>query len=257
MFHHSSQINPIFKSGKADAAVLLIHGFTGTPDCLRPLANHLNSLGYTVSAPLLAGHGTTKENLAQTRWPDWYETVHTEYKKLAEKYNQVFVGGLSLGGLLTLKLCEEFPQGITAFAAMATPLFLKAWVQAVLPLVMNTPAKIFYRYQKKAIADVKDPEAAKNYFSTDEMPLNCIESLMKLQGIVKRDLSKIHMPALIIHSRYDSTAPYQSMGYLAEHISSTTTETVTLENSFHLITIDFEKEIVSKKVGDFFGRFVR
>lgn len=256
MFHHNSQVNPIFKSGKLDAAVLLIHGFTGTPDCMRPQANHLNALGFTVSVPLLAGHGTTKENLAKTRWQDWYESCRKEFVQLAEKYSAVYVAGLSLGGVLALKIAQDYPQGPTAIACLATPIFLKSWVSVILPSVMNTPVRFLYRYQKKAAADIRDPMARKNYFNIGEMPLTCIDSLMKLQKLVKRDLAKIHCPTLLIHSRYDSTAPYESMSAIAQGISSTTTETITLENSFHLITIDYEKEIVNTKLSDFFSRFL-
>ncbi|OVE81236.1 hypothetical protein BVY03_04295, partial [bacterium K02(2017)] len=109
MFHHNPQINPIFKKGNKDVGVLLIHGFTATPDCMRYLANHLNSLGFSVSAPLLAGHGTTKENLAKTNWQDWYESCHQIFRKMQQDYSHIFVAGLSLGGLLALKLAQDYP----------------------------------------------------------------------------------------------------------------------------------------------------
>ena len=110
MFHHTTQINPIFRKGTNQTAVLLVHGFTGTPDCLRYLANYLNSLSFTVSAPLLPGHGSTREKLAQTDWKSWYKTVEHTYKDLQKNYAKIYVVGLSLGGLLCLKLAQDHPR---------------------------------------------------------------------------------------------------------------------------------------------------
>lgn len=255
MYHHSVQINPIYKKGSKDQACLLIHGFTGTPDCLRDLANELHSRDYTVHVPLLAGHGTTKEDLAKTSWKDWYKTVEDHLRELEANYSKVYVAGLSMGGLLSLKLALDFPNTVKAFSCLATPLFLKRWVHLALPLVTHSPLKYIYRYQNKATPDVKDPVARQNYWSTDAMPISCVQSIMDLQKLIKPKLKKIHQPAMLIHARYDSTAPYESMGEIARHLSSKITETVTLENSYHIITIDFEKDLVTKKVCDFFDQF--
>lgn len=224
---------------------------------MRYLANQLHNKGFTVSVPLLEGHGTTKDNLAKTGWKDWYESCHKVYLDLQEKYSHVFVTGLSLGGIIALKLAEDYPQGIQAISCLATPIHLKSWVNMAIPIIIKTPLKFIYPYQQKADADVKDPNARKNYWNIDQMPLSCVDSLMKLQKKVRQSLSKVLCPTLIIHSRYDSTAPYESMNYISKNISSKITETITLENSFHLITIDYDKELVANKVGEFFMRFMK
>ncbi|MBF0104821.1 MAG: alpha/beta fold hydrolase [Deltaproteobacteria bacterium] len=254
MFHHNPQINPIYKKGSKDTAILLIHGFTGTPDCLRHLANHLHSLGYTVSAPLLAGHGTTRESLAKTGWKDWYQTCHSVFLEMQENHTHIFVAGLSLGGLLTLKLAEDYPQSINAIACLATPAFLNSWATVLLKIHAYTPLKRLRLYQKKSSPDVKNPVARKNFWNITDMPLSCIQSITGLQKKVCSNLHKVVCPTLIVHSRYDSTAPYASMNHISKNISAKVTETVTLENSFHLITIDYDKDLVSEKVGTFFGR---
>lgn len=257
MFHHSTQINPIFKQGSYDAAVLLIHGFTGTPDSMRPLANSLHDEGFTVSVPLLAGHGTTRENLARSGWQDWYDTAATHFLDLKQHYSAVFVGGLSLGGLLALRLAQVYPQEVTALASLATPLTLSTWVTLAVPLIVHTPLKFVYPYQRKAKADVKDPNARKNYWSIHDMPITCIHSLMQLQHLVRQELARVVCPTLLIHSRYDATAPYKSMNDIAKNISANITETITLKNSFHLVTIDYDKNLVGQRVGAFFLRFLK
>lgn len=255
MFYHS-QINPIYRKGKKDAAVLLIHGFTGTPDIMRPLANHLHEQGYTVLAPLLAGHGTTRENLAASTWQDWYGTCVAAFEDLKDDHQKIFVAGLSLGGILALKLAEDHPSAFRAAACLSTPLFLEKWVHYALPAIMSTPLRYIYRYQKKMTLDVKDQSVINNIWNITEMPIASIYSLTKLQKVVYKNLAKVIAPTLLIHARSDSTASYENMNVIAGGISSAVTETVTLENSHHLITVDFEKDVVNRKVADFFGRFV-
>lgn len=256
MFHHNAQVDPIYKKGQNQGAVLLLHGFTGTPDSMRSLANHVHALGFTVSVPLLAGHGTTKESLSKTGWKDWYDSASHAFLELKEKHSHIAVCGLSLGGLLTLRLAEDYPQAIHAIACLATPLYLKTWAQLLVPLVAQTPLANLYPYQKKFSVDVKDPQAKVNYWNIEEMPVSCVNSIIKLQTAVRQDLGKITAPTLLIHSRYDSTAPYGSMGDIARRIAAQVTETVTLENSFHLVTLDYEKEAVAQRVGLFFSRFL-
>ena len=250
------QIDPIFKKGTNKAAVLLLHGFTGTPDSIRPLANTLHSHGFTVMAPLLAGHGTTPEQLAQTDWKHWYTSAQAALKTLNKNHEKIFVAGLSMGGLLSLKLAIDYPKIISAISCLATPLYLQLWIRLALPLVRLSPARIFWKYQKKYTIDVKDEEAKSNFWSYHLMPLSCVSSLMDLQDKLRSELSRLKHPLLLMHSRHDHTAPYGSMGLMASLVSSPICEMVTLENSYHIITIDNERELVAKKVTDFFGRFV-
>lgn len=256
MMHHNPQIDPIFIKGKNGAGVVLLHGFTGTPDSMRPLANFLGEAGFTVSVPLLAGHGTTPENCAKTTWHDWYQSAKLAYMELHEQCAKVFVAGLSLGSLLTLKLANDYPHVISGIACLATPLYLKAWPSMMLPIIWKTPLRTLYTYQKKFGVDIKDPQAKLNFWNYDRMPLSCIVSITDLQSEIQQSLSQIHTPLLLIHSRHDSTAPFESMNRVAAGVSSTTTETVTLENSFHVITIDYDKDLVAQKVTQFFQRFV-
>lgn len=253
--NYNPQIDSIFKRGTNGAGVLLLHGFTGTPDCMRSVVNELAQHGFTVSAPLLAGHGTTPEKLAQTDWKDWYHSAQKAYMELHAKCSKIFVAGLSMGGLLTLKLAINYPQSISAIACLATPLHLKGWIKALVPVVNKIPFNV-WKYQKKMGVDVKDPVAAQNFWNYDRMPISNIKSILELQNLVRKSLAKIQTPILIIHSRHDTTAPYESMNQIASLVSSQVTETVTLENSQHIITIDFDKDLVATKTNQFFERFL-
>ncbi len=254
--YHNPQIDSIFLNGHNGAGVLVLHGFTGTPDSMRSTINALHQQGFTVSAPLLAGHGTTPEQCAETGWQDWFNSAQKAYLELHAKCSRIFVCGLSLGSLLTLKLSIEYPEFISGIACLATPLFFKPWVRKVLPLVNYSPLKYFWKFQKKFDVDLKDPQAKGNFWNYDQMPVSSILSIHDLQIKVQMTLSSIKTPTILIHSRHDSTAPYESMAYITQHVASTVTETVTLENSYHIVTLDYEKEVVAQKVCQFFTRFL-
>jgi carboxylesterase len=247
---------PFSYDGNLNAAVLLIHGFTGAPDSMLPPANHLYERGFSVSVPLLAGHGKNWQTLAETNWPDWFHTCSEQLHQLCEQTPNVFVAGLSLGALLALKLAKEFPKKIKAIACLATPIFLNRGVSPFVKLIQGTRLKNIYPYQKKAKPDVKDPVAAKHHYQIDKMPLSCIRSIIELQESLKQDLSQIHTPTLLIHSPHDHIAPFRGSKYVAKHLGAEIIETLVLKNSQHLITIDYDKDIASQKMGDFFSRFI-
>ena len=74
---------------------LVLHGFTGNPQSMRPLAVALGKAGFTVDLPLLPGHGTAVEDMVPTRWEDWSGAAETAYLALATRCEKVMVTGLS------------------------------------------------------------------------------------------------------------------------------------------------------------------
>src|SRR5664280_811509 len=100
--------------------VLVLHGFTGNPQSMRPLAEAVAAAGYTVELPLLPGHGTAVEDLVPTRWDDWSEGAEAAYRALAARCDKVVVSGLSMGGTLTCWLAARHPE--IAGIAVVNPL---------------------------------------------------------------------------------------------------------------------------------------
>lgn len=232
--------------------VLLIHGFTATPECMESLAIPLRKKGFLVEAPLLAGHGTTAEDLANTSWGDWYQSVADAFQSLKKDCESVCVAGLSLGGLLSLMLATEYP--VRRLALLATPVFFRGFLTRVaLPVVGRTPLRYFYPYQSKwAGPAINDPEAKAAFKSYTKMPLKSILQIVRLQKIVRPKLSSIQIPTLIVHSPGDTTVPYENMGFLSKNLGSRKIKTVTLKKSDHVLTLDYEKDVVAKEVCNFF-----
>jgi len=232
---------------------LLLHGFTATPECLESLAKPLRKNDFDVATPLLAGHGSTVQELANVTWQEWYAGVKTAYEELHKKNDSVMVAGLSLGGLLSLMLASEFP--VQRLALLATPIFLSGILSRfVLPLIDHTPLKYIYRYQPKyAGPAINDPEMRAKFKSYSKMPIRSVQEIIKLQKELVPRLSKITVPTLILHSPHDTTAPYENMAYIKEHLGAKKIETVILEKSNHVLTMDYERDLVAAKVLEFFG----
>ena len=128
--------------GTNNKGVLLIHGYTGTPAEMRLLGDHLHQEGYTVLGVLLPGHGTKPENLNETNWQDWYAAAEEGFKRLEESCSEVMVAGLSMGGLLAIKVAAELPVSKAAF--LAAPIYVQDKRAPFLPLLRH-----FIKYLKK------------------------------------------------------------------------------------------------------------
>lgn len=104
-----------------DTGVLLVHGFTGSPAHLLPLGRILNTHGYTVSIPRLPGHGTTLQDMAARKAPEWQATAEKAAEHLFSVCKRVVLCGLSMGGCIALILSARLPAAgcVTYSAPMA------------------------------------------------------------------------------------------------------------------------------------------
>jgi carboxylesterase len=230
-----------FKGGPVGC--LLIHGFTGAPPEMRPLGEYLAARGLTVSGPLLAGHGTHYRDLAKTTWQDWYASAEAAYERLREDCTRVFVGGLSLGSLLALRLAALRPvDGVISYAPALMALDWR--VKFVRPLrhIMR-----WNRKEEPQDADMTDPEASKMLWSYDVNPGESVYQVALLQKEVRRLLPSITAPILIFHSTRDGAIRPECGELTYNSVASAQKELVLLHNSGHCVTVDSEREFVWRK----------
>ncbi|MBP2628845.1 MAG: Carboxylesterase [Firmicutes bacterium] len=233
---------PFFLPGGA-YGVLLIHGFTGSPSEVRLLGDFLHKEGYTVLAPRLSGHGTTVEEMASTKWPHWYSTVEDAYHILRAMCNSIAVIGLSMGGLLALKLATEYQ--VERLVSLSTPIFIADKRLDMLPVYRMF--RDFVPKKRRIYADV-DPKYSVCYAST---PLSSLSSLINLIEHVENLLPTIHEPLLIVQGRQDRTVQPRSAEYIYDMIASNEKTLMWLEKSGHIVTIDIEREQIFRKIADF------
>ena len=234
---------PFFLPG-GPVGCLLIHGFTGSPPEMRPMGEYLAQRGIAASAPLLAGHGTTPQDLARTTWHDWYSSVETAFLDLRKRSEVVFVGGFSLGALLAMHLAAN--QDVSGLILMSPALVLRDSRVKFVPVV-----RLLLRFVTKdpdpSHTDLTDPEAYKKFWSYDAYPTAAMYQLYLLQKVVRPELPRIHAPALIAYSTGDMAVSPRSGEVIRDGISSQHKEMLVLHNSGHGIVVDSECLVLFEK----------
>jgi len=210
---------------------------------LRPLGERLHAAGYTVSAPLLPGHGTHPDDLNKVRWQDWLQTAESEYQKLSEQCEEVWVAGESMGGLLSLLVAAKNPN-IKGLLLYAPALYVNKMSSAyVLQYVMKYLAK----------KPSKDNLLWKGY---NVYPLKGAVELLKLQKETRKVLGMVKQPTLAFFSEKDATVKLAASDLMKRKLGSKELELVILKESPHVIllanehqkVIDHTLNYVSKKL---------
>jgi carboxylesterase len=240
--------SPFFLHG-GPVGVLLIHGFTGSPPEMRRVGDYLHQRGLTVSGTLLPGHGTTVEDLNQTRWTEWTRHVEGALAELQARCETVFVGGLSMGAVLTLYLAAHHPDlpGVVAYAPAT---LVSDWRLTLVPVL-----KYVMRRSPKGHSDMHDSEAEAYVWSYDDWPLAAAHELQKLTREVKRLLPQVAPPLLVVCSSGDETVHPDSAQYTYDHAGSADKELVTLHGCGHVLTVDCEWKSAAEKTHQFIERY--
>ena len=223
---------------------LLIHGFTGSPQGLRGLGEHLSDAGVAVEAPRLPGHGTTWQDLGVRRHEEWVEAVEDAYDRLTDRCDEVFVVGLSFGAALAVDLAARHPVGMSGIVLLAT------YINTKDPRRFLAPAIRFVVQSLPGVGnDIADPEMREIVY--DRVPTKAAYSMLQFIRKARRELPSVRCPALIIHSRHDHTAHPDNARLVHAELGSEIKEVVWLERSYHVITVDLEREQVYSKTLDF------
>jgi carboxylesterase len=237
--------SPIYIPGPGPGVVCL-HGFTGTPYEVAPLARGLAGAGFAVAAPMLAGHGDTAAALAATRWQDWLASAEAAFDRLQAQVGgrRMAVVGFSMGGLLALRLACTRPGAIAALVLMSVPLRLPEWQTFIIRSFGRLPGFLrrsrLASVPKRGGSDVTEPRARQENPSLTEMPLGGLSELVSLATVVRQDLGSIQIPALVAHGERDRTVPQNASFELAGSLASATVERLWLPRSGHLLAVDVE-----------------
>ena len=223
---------------------LVLHGFTGCPQSMRGLAQAFAGAGFTVELPLLPGHGSCVEDMIPTRWEDWSGAAELAYQELASRCEKVVVAGLSMGGTLTCWLAAHHPEiaGIVAVNPAVEPpadSFLEMF-QGALDAGMETIQGVGN--------DVCDPEVTE--LAYELTPVAAGLSLFSAIGQLSSELDQIRCPVLLCTSPQDHVVPPSNSDFLAEHVTGPV-ERVTLERSYHVATLDHDKDEIESRAVDF------
>ncbi len=251
-----------------EIGVLLIHGLGGTPLELKSVATGLHRAGCTVHVCQLAGHCGSEADLAATTWKDWYASVEAAYQALESRCARIFVGGLSMGAILALQIARPLPKSLLGVLLYAPTLYYDGWsvrnqrwlIRWLRPLI-STPLGRRYRFVEREPYGIKDERIRaiiraalasgdSSQAGVEGTPAVSLRELWRLTEAVRPHLGDISVPALIIHPRDDDVSSLRNVYELQEKLGGLV-ETVVLNDSYHLITLDRQRALVVERSVDF------
>lgn len=240
-----------FSLGGGSVGCLLTHGFTGSPFEMRELGEYLSEKGLTVLGRPLPGHGTTPYDMLKTNWYDWYRACVDNLAELSSHCEKVFLCGMSMGGTLSLHVAAHYAEkyNVAGVAAYGAPIYLKS---ALLPLVPFL--KRFIKFKPPSESDVADPVARERQESYGTVPLECVSSLVELMNHVRHDLQDVKVPVLLIQSKKDNTVHPPNVHLIRRLLGSADTTLIEVDRSYHVVTVDYDKELVKEKTYEFIRR---
>jgi carboxylesterase len=253
--------------------VLLIHGLTGTPMEMLQVGRGLNRAGLTVMGVQLAGHCGTEADLLATGWRDWYASVVDALKRLREQTDRVFVGGLSMGAILALQCALDFPDAVAGTALYSPTFFYDGWAMPfvarlsfLLPLADWLHIGRQRRFMESFPYGIKNERirgivAGRMLAGGDSAPAGLagnpwpsLSEFFRLRRRVQRRLGSVSQPCLVLHATEDDVASFRNNAELVQRKLAGPVELIELHNSYHMITVDQERQKVVAASVAFFNR---
>lgn len=251
------------------SGVLLIHGLTGTPMEMKLLGKGLNNAGFTVHGMQLAGHCGNVEDLLATGWRDWYASVEQAADAMLDKVDQLFVGGLSMGALLALKLAADRPGRVAGVGVYGATFRYDGWsipklarLSFLLPLLKKLGIGRDRSFMEQPPYGIRDErlraQVSAAMLGGDSaaagLPGNPWYSLAEMYGLaasVRRQLRQVTSPCLVAHASDDDVASTKNAELVMRGVSAPA-ELLLLEDSYHMITIDKQRRTLIERSAAFF-----
>ncbi len=254
-----------------ERAVILFHGLSSSPLELQLLGRGLQRAGYTVYLPHLPGYGDGggRQKGLVTDWRDWVAQALHEFDRVHAKHEQVAIGGLCIGATLALNVAAQRGDAVAALIALSVTLWYDGWslpwYRFLLHLAPYVPFGMRYRYREGEPYGVKDErmrrwiarEMAKTESSMAGAATLTAPSLieaMRLCRATRESMPRITSPTLVIHAAEDDMSSLRNPEYLLRRIASEHSRYVVLRDSYHMITLDQEKERVLAEAREFLDR---
>lgn len=266
-----TQQSTTYRLAGGRTGVLLIHGMCGTPAEMRFVANGLARAGYTVHCPQISGQCGSEANVKAATWQDWYACAEQALDELRRECDVVIVGGLSSGAVLALLLAANRPNDIHALTLFAPTLWLNGWTipwyarlfrivnQKFLANLIDFPDR-----HPHGIKDARIREFIKAALSSNDTSVAGLSNtpggaVLEHRWLVRalmKVVSTIRQPTLILHPREDDYAALSNLSYLQRNLAGMV-DTVVLDDSYHIVTIDRQRHVVVERSATFIERIAR
>jgi carboxylesterase len=225
------------KGANSKIGIIFVHGFTGSPISMRPWADYFLSRGYSVSVPLLPGHGTKPGDLNLVKWEQWPAKVEEELDWMHSQGMSVFIFGLSMGGGTTLNVAIKRSSSIKGIVLVNPMIHVK--------FVPHQLAWVISRFQKMRDSvgdDIKKPGVTEHGY--DSLPAVGVYQLLKMLSYTRKRLHDVTVPLMLFHSKEDHTLPVTNTEIIMKGVGSIPKQRIELVNSYHVATLDYDQEII-------------
>jgi carboxylesterase len=231
---------PFYFEGN-EVGCLVSHGFTGTTQSMRFLGEFLaREGGFTVVGPRLKGHGTTPEDMAQTTAEDWVRSVEEAMHTLQESCEKLFITGLSMGGTLTLYMAAMYSGVFAGAVPINAAVLLRNPDMAGLAFAPDAPPTV-----PGVGSDIKKPGEVELAYPV--VPVPAIQHLYALMAVTRELLPRVTCPTLVFQSRDDHVVVPDNAPYILEHVGAREKRLVWLRDSYHVATLDNDKELIAQE----------
>lgn len=233
-----------FSLGDGPVGALLVHGFTGSPQSLRPLGDYLAERGIAVMAPRLPGHGTTWQDLNVRKAEEWVSHVEASFNQLSAERHEVFLVGLSFGAALCVNFASHYPDRIKGLVSIAGFLQTKDPRRFLSPVVRRLVKSL-----PGAANDIAHPEYKE--LAYDRLPTGAAWAMLQFTKQARSSLGAVRCPVLVLHSHNDHTAHPSNAQLIFDRVSSEDKELVWLDRSYHVLTLDHDRDEVFRRTHEF------
>lgn len=233
-----------FAVGDGPVGALLVHGYTGSPQGMRGLGDYLAERNIAVRGPRLPGHGTTWQDLNTRTRDEWRRKVAEGYEEIASGRDEVFIVALSFGVTLSLDFIARNPGKVKGLVALAGLVDTNDPRRHFAPLIKRLTRSI-----PGVANDISDPDG--HEIAYDRLPTSSTHEMLKTLTEVKSELARVDCPVLVMHGRNDHTVKPYNAEMIIERVSSVDKELVWCENSFHVITLDRDRDDVFRRTYEF------
>ena len=239
---------PFYFKGTNGKGILLIHGWTSTAYEVRHLGKYLNGSGFTVSGPMLRGHGTNPEELENVKWQEWLEDLSKSIDELKKDCDQIYIGGTSIGANLAILLASNNPE-IKGLILMATPYKIK--LEKILR-VWGKIISLFKRYNRKYYPPTFGAATTiTRLISYQKYSIKSALEIGKLVESAREKIPEIKVPCFLVQSRQDHIVSYKSMDKIYERLGSKVKKKKYISRAYHTFISDIKNEHVFEDILNF------
>ncbi|PIE32302.1 MAG: hypothetical protein CSA55_03790 [Ilumatobacter coccineus] len=239
---------PVALDGNTDDAIVLVHGFTGSPAHFRPMASALHERGFTVRVPRLAGHGTSLEDMATTGIDDWIDSARTTLDEL-DGFGRIHLAGLSMGGLISLILAAE--GRATTVTTINSPIVTRAPSLFLSPIAKYLVPKVSWPSSDPPAH--LEPEMARYLITYNGFMMASAAQLVELIGRALWAARQVTIPALVVQSCTDESVCPGSARIIARALGPTTTR-MWIAESIHSAVLDRQRHRIEAELCDLIAR---